>query len=277
MKHEEGVFQGKDNNKLYYQRWIPRSEARAIVAIVHGVGEHSGRYLNLSEPLANNAFTLYGYDQRGHGRSPGQRVYINNWSEYREDLNAFLKLIQEQEPGKSIFLYGHSMGATIALDYILHYPKVLKGAILSGTPFESAGAVKPALVTLANMLSKILPRFSMNLGLDITALSREPEVVRAYASDPLVSRLVTARWGTEMLKTNEWVKEHLAEIVTSTFFIHGEADRISLARAVAEKVREIHLAEKTLIIYPGGYHEPHNDYGHARVLGNVTEWLDQHI
>jgi len=276
MKYEEGVFVGSGDVKLYFQKWKPRSETRAVVAIVHGVGEHSGRYQNLLEPMTAARFVVYGYDQRGHGRSPGQRVFINNWSEYRDDLNAFVHFIQEQEPGKPIFLYCHSMGTMVGLDYLLHTPEGIKGAILSGTPFESTGAVKPILITLANVMSRVVPGFSMNLGLDITALSRDERVVRAYANDPLVSRMATARWGTEYLKTTAWVREHVSEITVPTFFIHGEADRISVAQAVANKVKEIHQAEKTLIIYPGGYHEPHNDYGFPGAVGNVVDWLNQH-
>jgi len=277
MEHEEGVFQGSGDIKLYYQYWEPRAEARAVVAIVHGVGEHSGRYQNLIEPLTNKNYALYGFDLRGHGRSPGQRVFINSWSEYREDLNSFVKFIEEQEPGKAIFLYCHSLGSIIGLDYVMNYPKEIKGIIFSGTPFESSGAVKPLLITLANLMSKIVPRFSMNLGLDITALSKDEAVVQGYANDPLVSRLATARFGTEYLKTTAWTREHIGELAIPAFFIHGEADRIAVAQAVADAVKEIHLAEKTLIIYPGGFHEPHNDYGYARVMGNVTEWLDQHV
>jgi alpha-beta hydrolase superfamily lysophospholipase len=277
MEHNEGVFQGSGNIKLYYQSWKPSTEPRAIVAIVHGVGEHSGRYQNLLEPMTNNEYAVYGFDLRGHGRSPGQRVYINNWTEYREDLNAFVKFIKEQEPGKAIFLYCHSLGSIIGLDYVLNYPKEVKGAIFSGTPFESTGAVKPALIALANVMSKFIPRLSMNLGLDITALSKDEAVVHAYANDPLVTRLATARFGTEYLKMTDWTKQHISEITVPTFFIHGEADRIAVAQAVSEAVKKITLAEKSLIIYPGGFHEPHNDYGHPRVMGNVIEWLRQHV
>lgn len=277
MEHKEGVFQGAGKLNLYYQSWKSSSEPHAIVAIVHGVGEHSGRYQNLLEPMTDNKYAVYGFDLRGHGRSPGQRVYINSWAEYREDLNAFVKFIKEQEPGKPIFLYCHSLGSIIGLDYMMNYPKEIKGAILSGTPFESSGAVKPALIAIANTMSKIIPRLSMNLGLDVTALSRDEAVGRAYVNDPLVCRLATARFGTEYLKTTAWTREHIGELSIPTFFIHGENDRIAVAEAVSEAVKKITLAEKSLIIYPGGYHEPHNDYGHPRVMGNVIEWLDQHL
>lgn len=277
MEHNEADFQGSGNLKLYYQSRRPSEEPRASVIIVHGIGEHSGRYQNLFEPLTDNKYAVYGYDLRGHGRSPGQRVYINKWSEYREDLNAFVRFVKEQENNKPVFLYGHSLGAIIGLDYVLNYPKEIKGAVFSGTPFESTGAVKPALITLAKLMSTIIPRFSMNIGLDITALSKNESVVYAYAHDPLVCRQATARFGTEYLDTIAWIKDQISELSIPTFFIHGEADRISVAQAVSETVKKINKAEKSLIIYPGGYHEPHNDYGYARAIGNVTEWLNQHV
>lgn len=276
MKHDESFFRGYGNLELFYQHWQPVGMPRAVLVIVHGVGEHSGRYMNVVTALTAHRYAVYGYDQRGHGRSPGQRVHINRWTEYRDDLHAFLGSIRQQEPARPIFLYGHSMGALVVMDYILHHPQGLQGAILSGAPIEPAGVAKPYLVALARALSGILPRFSVNLGLDITALSRDPQVVKAYEADPLTCRVVTVRWGTESLDAVTWVKAHLAETALPTLLLHGEADRLDLAAGTQHIFRTITHPDKTMHIYPGGYHEPHNDLDHEQVIRNITEWLDQH-
>lgn len=276
MKHEEGFFRGTKGLELYYQHWQPDAEPRAIIAIVHGVGEHSGRYMNVVKPLTTHGYAVYGYDHRGHGRSAGRRVHINRWGEYREDLKIFLDTVTKQEPEKPVFLYGHSMGALIALEYLSHHPQRLSGAIISGAPIEPAGVSKPYLVALARTLSGVWPRFSVNLGLDITALSRDPDVAKAYETDPLVSRRATVRWGTESLNTISWVKAHATKINIPILLIHGEADRLSLAQGTRSLFEIMTHADKTLRIYPGGYHEPHNDIDHEQVVADIQQWLDQH-
>ncbi len=276
MEHTEAFYPGTGGLELYYQCWQPGMEPHAIVVVVHGVAEHSGRYMNLVDPLTRAGYAVYGDDHRGHGRSPGQRVYINQWGEYREDLKAFLEMIGRLEPGKPVFLFGHSMGALIALDYLLHYPEGIRGAVISGVPLEPAGVAKPHLVALARAVSGIWPRFSANLGLDPKALSRDQAVVKAYEADPLVSRKATARWGTENLNTVAWIKAHAAEIRLPILLIHGETDRLNLAQGSKELYEAMTQADKTLRIYPGGYHELHNDIDHVQVVNDIKEWLDQH-
>ena len=277
MKHEESSFQGTHGLEFYYQYWQPDAEPRAIIAVIHGVGEHSGRYMNVVNPLTAHGYGVYAYDHRGHGRSPGQRVHINHWSEYREDLKAFLDVVAKQEPGRPIFIFGHSMGALIALEYLSHRPQGLKGAIISGAPIAPAGVAKPYLVAVARTLSGVWPRFSVNLGLDITAISRDPDVVKAIAADPLVSRTATVRWGTESLNTLAWVKAHAPEINLPILLIHGEADRLNLAQGTRALFDAMTHADRTLRIYPGGYHELHNDIGHEQVMADIRQWLDQHL
>ena len=122
LSRREGTFQGVGGLDLYYQSWHPEGKVRAILVIVHGLGAHSDRFSNVIQHLIPKQYAVYALDLRGHGRSPGQRGYINAWSEFREDLAAFLQLIQTQNPGCPIFLLGHSLGGMIVLDYILLYP-----------------------------------------------------------------------------------------------------------------------------------------------------------
>jgi alpha-beta hydrolase superfamily lysophospholipase len=270
--HREGFFRGAE---AVEQHWQPDTEPRAIIVIVHGYGEHSGRYRNIVNPLVAHGYAVYGHDHRGHGRSPGQRVYINRWEEYREDLGCFLNTVGKQEPGRPVFLFAHSMGALVGLDFLLHYPQGVSGAIISGAPIEPAGVNDPFRIAIARILSGVWPRFSVNLGLDITALSRNPNVVKAYADDPLVSRMATARWGTEILNTVAWVKTHAAELTIPILFIHGESDRVNRVQGTRYLFQAARSADKTLRTYPGGYHEPHNDIDHEKVVADIREWLDR--
>jgi len=166
MQHREFFFKGMNGTQLYSQYWLPEESPRAVIALVHGIGEHSGRYMNVVDHMVSNQIGVYGYDHRGHGRSQGQRGHIDSWVEYRIDLRNFLKMIRVQQPGYPIFLMGHSMGALIALDFILSENEELSGAIISGTPIDPVGMAKPHLIALARILSLIYPRFPINSGLD---------------------------------------------------------------------------------------------------------------
>jgi alpha-beta hydrolase superfamily lysophospholipase len=277
MNHKEDLFYGLNGLELYYQVWQVDAEPRAAIILVHGIGEHSGRYMNVVNPLTADGYSVYGYDHRGHGRSPGQRVYINGWREYREDLKAFVDTVNKQKPEKPIFLYAHSMGGLIALDYILHYPHGLKGAIISTpTSMPIIPANKTYLLRLVRALSAVWPRFSVKTGFDPRGLSRDPQIVKAGESDPLNSNVVTARWFTEMLDTVSWVRLHASEINMPILLIHGDTDQLNRVEGSRSLFEAMTQADKTLILYPGGYHEPHNDVDHERVLTDIKKWLDRH-
>ena len=164
MQHGEARFEGVEGISLYSQHWLPETSPHAIMAIVHGIGEHSGRYMSIVDHMVSNQYGIYGYDLRGHGNSPGQRGHINAWVEYRNDLLTFLKMIRVQQPECPIFLLGHSMGALIVLDFIFSEDETLAGVILSGTPIEPVGIASPFLIALAKVLSRIYPKFSIDLG-----------------------------------------------------------------------------------------------------------------
>jgi alpha-beta hydrolase superfamily lysophospholipase len=242
------------------------------------VGEHSGRYANLVGPLVDDGYAVYVYDQRGHGRSPGPRVHIDRWAEYRDDLGAFLRLVGERAPGRPLVVYGHSMGSLVVLDYLLEWPRSerpegLTGAIVSGTALEPAGVGGPLLVVIARVLSGLRPRQSLKLGIDAAALSRDPAVVAAYRADPLVTSRATVRWGTESLDTVRRIKAGMSRIDVPLLVLHGEADPLNLVSGARALVDALPPGAATLKVYPGVRHEPHNDLGHEQVAAEVTQWF----
>lgn len=276
MQGQEGIYTGSDGQGLFYRRWRP-DKPKAILVVVHGFGEHSGRYANLVNHLVPQGYTLYISDLRGHGRSPGQRGHIDSWRDYWLDLALFRHSIEMVEPRLPMFLYGHSMGSLIVLDYLSHQTPGLRGAIVSGVLLEPGQPASPLLVWFARLLSHYWPAAPLRLNLNVNALSRDPEVVRAYRSDPLVHNRVSARWGTEVLQTIESVKAHVKDIRDPLLILHGEADNINKVEGARWLFREIPFTDKELHIYPGGYHEPHNDLDKAQVLQDIAEWLERHL
>ena len=276
MQHSEFHFEGMNSCTLYAQCWLPEVSPRAVIAIVHGIGDHSGRYMNIVKHLVSNEYGVYGYDLRGHGNSPGQRGHIDSWKEYRNDLLNFINVIKAQHPERLIFLLGHSMGALIALDFILSDNEELAGAIISGAPIEPLGVAKPYKVALARILSRIYPRFPIDLGLDLDAISRISSVVKSYKDDPLVHGKISARWGTEVLSTLESVKMRGEDIGIPLLMIHGEADRLNSAEGAKEFFDRIRGGDKVFISYPAGYHELHNDLDSEIMLNDLLNWVNRH-
>ena len=277
MKEETGHFIGANGLQLFYKAWLPDAPPRAILAIVHGAGEHIDRYHNLVDALVPAGFVLTGYDQRGHGRSAGQRGHIHSWDEYREDMRMFLALATRLAPGLPLFLYGHSVGSLEVLDYILHYPEGLAGAILSGTALEPKEAAPPHLVLLAKALSGLVPGFSLKMTLKGSSLSRNPQVARAYMEDPLVHWRRSARWGTESLKVIAWIKSRAGEINLPVLFLHGESDLLVTVAGAQRFFQQIQYSDKTMHIYPGGLHEPHNDLEYRQAVSDIESRMNRHI
>lgn len=276
MKHTENTFPGSGGMQLVYQTWRPETAVKAVLALVHGIGEHSGRYQHLVGYFVPKGYVVYGFDHRGHGRSPGQRGHINHWDEFRGDVQAYVQLIAKQEPGLPIFLLGHSLGGLITLDYLLHSPDGLRGAIVSAPPVSPAG-MPPFLQFLSRVLSRLSPTLSINNSLDINGVSRETAVVQAYLQDPLNHPKGTPRFGASFLDTTNWIQTHVADWKLPLLMYHGDADRLTNPRASRQFFDKIPYPDKTYISYPGGYHESHNDIHKEQVFADIEQWLGNRL
>lgn len=276
MRHQDGRFTGAGGLELYRQEWLPDSEPSAVVVLVHGVGEHSGRYMNVVGPLVASGHAVYGYDHRGHGRSEGRRVHIDDWSEYREDLGTFLDLVARDTSGLPVVVYGHSMGSLVVLDYLLQSQDGLTGAIISGVALEPAGVSKPYLIALAKMLSGVTPTLAVSLGIEPESLTRDPEALAAYHADELIAPKATVRWGAQCLETVERIKAGMRGVELPILVVHGEEDPLNLPSGAHELYEVVPCADKTLNVYAGAHHEPHNDIGHEKVAADIAAWVSAH-
>ena len=273
MQHNEGTFQGDAGLELYYQSWHPEDKPTAVLVIVHGVAEHSNRYRNLVDNLVPGNIAIYSYDQRGHGKSPGQRGYIESWSEYRTDLKRFLELVLQHEPNLPIFAYGHSMGSLVILDFLIQETNELSGTIVSGAPVVSDDAASPLMVAAAKFMSRVWPTFSLASPIDAAQLSCDTREVIKYQDDPEVFKVLTARWGTEYLKTQNAVRENAAEIDLPILILHGGDDTLCDPQGSQYLYDDVSSNDKTLKIYPSYFHEIHNEPGHITVVQDINDWI----
>ena len=277
MQSSEGTFQGDASLELYYQSWHPTDQPKAVLVVIHGVGEHSDRYLNVVDNLVPEGYVLYAYDQRGHGKSPGQRGYLESWDEYRSDLKQFLDLVHQREPGLPVFMYGHSHGALIALDFLINESNNLSGALVSGSPLASDDAASPMLVAAAKILSRVWPTFSLDSPINPAQLSCDARVVQKYQDDPAVFKILTARWGTEYLKTQDEVRAQASKIDVPILIIHGGEDSLCDPQGSQYLYEQVSSTDKTLKIYPSYFHEIHNEPGHITVIQDMNEWMSARL
>jgi acylglycerol lipase len=277
MNHQEGYFEGAGGEKLYYQSWQPIGEVKAVLLIVHGLAEHSGRYMNVVNHFLPRGYAVYGYDHLGHGKSEGQRLFVKRFTDYLKPLKTFFDIIRGWQPGKPVFLIGHSMGGLIGASYLPTHQAELAGVILSGPAVKIPDNISRATILAGRLLSALIPKVGLVL-LEAEGVSRDPAVVQAYSTDPLVYRgKMTARLGAEMLAAMERIRDTADRITLPILILQGGSDRLvdpSGARMLYDKVAS---PDKKLIVYQGYYHEVFNEPEHDQVLADVDAWLERHL
>jgi alpha-beta hydrolase superfamily lysophospholipase len=272
-EHRSGTFTGGDGLALYYQAWLPSSPARATLINLHGLGDHSGLYPSIATHFPARGFAVYAYDMRGNGRSPGQRAYLESWADYRRDLHAFLAKVREWEPALPVFVLGHSLGALVVLDYALHFPTGLSGVIAAAPPLGKVG-VPPLLMALGRVMSRIWPRFSLEVGMDLSGLARDPAVIQTVLADPLFHRRGTARLSTEVTAAIARVQARAGELAVPLLIVHGSADRMVPPDGSREFFQKVRHPVRELREYPGAYHGLFADWDQNHVLADVERWLN---
>lgn len=277
MLHQEGTFFGHDRLELYYQCWLPHDNPIASLVIVHGLGEHSGRYLNLVNELVAHGYAVYAFDNRGHGRSPGQRGFVRRFAQFRGDLESFVQQMDKPEQLiRPLFLMGHSLGGLIAADSVLDGLAGFRGVVLSAPALDS-GAISRWLMIASKILSRIWPSLSVKTGLDVSRLSRDPAALAKRKQDPLIHGLGTPRLATESSRAMERCARNVHQLQTPILILHGTADRITSPQRSREWFQQLTVSDKAYIAYEGGFHESHNDVHKDQVVTDVRKWLDAHL
>jgi alpha-beta hydrolase superfamily lysophospholipase len=273
MNHQEGYFKGRQGTNLYYQGWLPEGRSVAVLLIVHGLAEHSGRYGNVVNYFVPRGYAVYGIDHLGHGHSDGPRAYVERFQDFLDPLKVFLDRIRDWQPGAPIFLVGHSLGGLISAAYLLDQPDELAGAILSAPSVKMPGSVSRLTLFGGKVLSALFPKMGL-VRLEADGVSRDPAVVRAYRSDPLVfTGKITARLGTELLEAMDRVLAEARKIRLPLLILQGAADKLVDPGGAQVLYDRVGSADKTIKIYEGLYHEVFNEPEHEQVLRDVEKWL----
>jgi len=306
MQETTGFFAGQDGVRLFYRLWsspaasgqntaekkegpVSASEPRGsdlpatkTIVLVHGSGEHSGRYNHWAARLVEAGYRVAAPDLRGLGQSGGLKGHVNAFSDYLADLRAFLEKLRAMVAEYTIpnvpqptryFLYGHSLGGLIALGYALNYPENLAGVIVSSPALGLAMKVSPIKTGLGQLASRYLPTLRLDSGIPSHYLSRNPEIGRAYDRDPFVYRKVSARWYTEFVGAMEEYTRRAGELHLPILFLQAGADHLVSPSATENFFRLCGSADKTYKVYPEAFHELHNDLVAEEVFHDLLQWL----
>jgi len=277
MKHIEGNFKGVRNANIYYQAWLPDGDVKAVLFVVHGLGEHSGRYMNHVNRFVPLGYAVYGLDHLGHGKSDGQREVIDRFSDFTSTLTTYYGMVKGWQPGKPIFILGHSMGALITLTYLLDHQSDFKGAVISAPPIKAGESITAFTIAMAKLMSTIAPKAGV-LGLDASLISRDPAVVKAYVDDPLVFHGKTpARLGAEMLGAMNRVNAETDKITLPFIVIQGSEDKLVDPGGAQMLYDKAGSKDKTLKTYEGLYHEVHNEPEREVMFKDLETWLAAHV
>ena len=283
MQHIEFTRKSSDGLDFFFQGWQPEPAPRGVVCLVHGLGEHSGRYVHVAAALNAAGYAVLGFDLRGHGKSGGPRGHAPAYDTLMDDIGRLLDEAAARFPNLPRFLYGHSLGGNLVLNYALRRcsGQALRGnpqiaGVISTSPAIRTAIPPPALqLALGKLMYSIKPAMQMPNGLALDGLARDPEVIRAYASDPLVHNKISVRLALDMLQAGEWALAHAAEFPLPLLLVHGTADKLTSAAASQEFASRAG-ANCTLKLWEGFYHETHNEPEKAEVLGFMIDWLRAH-
>ena len=260
--------------ELTGRHW-PVEGAVGWIYLVHGLGDHVGRYQPLVDHCRRRGLGVLGFDQPGHGQSPGKRGSSPGYQEVLELLAAGWRWGQSLYPGLPGCLYGHSLGGNYAMQLVLRQLVQPTSLVLS-SPWIALAEDPPAWqVWLGRLAGMIYPGLTLASGLDVTALSRDTSVVQAYRDDPLTHDRVSPRIFFPARQAASEIPQQLATLVTPTLLMHGDADRITSYTASESLARQAQSQGVPLdwIPWPGGYHELHHEPGAEALLDQVIDWV----
>ncbi len=277
MHHFETTWKARDGLDIFAEGWEPTVIfPKAVVCLVHGLGEHVSRYAHVAEAFGREGFVLLGADLRGHGRSGGPRGHISSIEDFMQDIDVLLEQARTRYPNLPLYLYGHSLGGIQVLHYgLMRKPKV-KGVIATSSGLHTAIENQSMKVLMAKLLGSLIPTVAIPSGLDSKTISHDEKVVQAYNSDPLVHDKISLGFGKVMIGVTAWTLAHAGEFSLPLLLLHGKADALAFPSSSIEFAAP--LKEKcTLVLWDDAYHELHNEPIKDEVFKTMTIWMDARL
>lgn len=272
IRRTEAHFVGPIGGRLFRRSWEP-PEPQRIAVLVHGYAEHSGRYEHVGSTLADAGCAVHAYDQQGHGRSEGRPCHVRRFADFLDDLDAVVALVRSEHAPMPVFVIGHSMGGLVVASWARERQPDVAGVATSGAALALSEDLSGGRLLVARLLRRVAPRLSISSDLDPDALSRDPEVVRAYLEDPLVHRTMTTSFAAEMLDAVARTAGGGADVRVPMLLLHGEDDPLCPVQGSRAFYERLNVEPRGLRTYPGLRHEIFNEPERDAVLGDLIEWI----
>lgn len=276
MKTFEMRWKTSDGIEIFARGWEPEVPPKAVVCLVHGLGEHTGRYSHVAEALSKKGYALFGADARGHGLSSGARGHAPSFEACMRDIDQVVHQARTRYSGLPIFLYGHSNGGTLVLNYGIRRKPDLHGVIVTDPSLHNDIERQTFKVILATVLGSLLPGVLIRSGLDPNLLSHDREVVKAYVGDALVHDRMSLGFGKIMLGINKWTLEHAGEFSLPLLLMHGKSDALAYPSSSIEFAAPL-KDQCTLMLWDDMYHEIHNEPAKQDVFRAMIIWMDARL
>jgi lysophospholipase len=275
-RRDEGFFSGRDSTRLFWRSHLPAGDFSDVIGIVHGYGDHSGRYARTAEALVNDGHGVLSFDYRGHGKADGRRGHVGEWTEFLDDLAVFWARVRQLASGKPTFLLGHSHGGLMSTHFAARKPEGLKGLVLS-SPYYRLAKNPPALQVFgARLVGTVIPFFQIPTGLTPQMFSRDPEWWKETTDDPLYGKTATPRWFVQHLKWQEQLSGLGPQITLPVLMLTGQNDPVASTPAAKGFFDTIASADKTYKEYPGMLHEIFAETGKEEVWADISRWISTH-
>jgi lysophospholipase len=276
-RHDEGFFSAKDKLQLFWVSDLPDGPPRAHLALVHGYGDHSGRYRPLIDALVADGYAVHSFDYRGHGRAGGRRGHADRWPLFVDDLEVFWARVRRAAGGEKTFLFAHSHGGLMALHWLTRDVQGLSGLVLSA-PYLRLALTPPALkVVAARLVGPLLPWLPIKSGLKAADLTRDEAIQASTLADPLYLDIATPGWFVESSRAQVQALATGPALQVPLLMLCGEKDGVASTVASRAFFESVASADKTYKEYVGMRHEPMNEVGRDEVFRDISGWISKHL
>jgi alpha-beta hydrolase superfamily lysophospholipase len=278
MSHKSLEWLCADGTRMYACEWCldPAETAIAVIGIVHGMGEHTGRYTHVAKMLNAEGYAVLGFDQRGHGRTEGKRGHTPSYQALLEGVDLMLAEAQRRYPAIPVFLYGHSMGGNVTLNYLLRRQPRLAGAIVTG-PWLKLAFKPPSLqAAVGRMIEWIYPKFTNHRPMVAENLTSDPAMIKRYVQDKLGHGQITAKFYFGVHRAGHWALAHADQLSVPLLLMHGGDDYVT-SLVASKQFAEQAGSRCTWVEWPGFKHEIHNEIGREKVFIVIRRWLNERI
>lgn len=273
MRSSEFTWAAAQTGEIVYAKcWQPEREVKAVVVLAHGLGEHINRYNHVGDFFVKQGIALIGNDHHGHGRTTGKRGHVPSFGLLLDEIDALRREAMKRFSHKPLFIYGHSMGGCVVVDYLVNRKPEVAGVISTSGAIQLASEPSSITIAVGKFMRRVCPDFTQNNQVDAKALSRDIEVIEAYKADPLVHNMVSSELGLSLLERSKALRHFRGELKAPLLLMHGTADKITDHQG-SELFSRQSQGDVTYKAWEGLFHEIHNEPEKSEVLQYAIDWI----